>query len=140
MMTVIGVGAWKSRSITHFRLLRANMADFLKLNSSTSPTDVEARKEAFKQSLRSELALANAQQLINTTNEKCFAKCVTKPSSSLSGSEETCLARCLDRYMEACALIPLSLLFFCSPPAVNIVSRTYTARLVKERNDNSNNI
>ena len=27
--------------------------------------DAEARKEAFKQSLRSELALANAQQLIN---------------------------------------------------------------------------
>jgi len=98
------------------------MADFLKLGSSTSPTDMEARKEAFKQSLRSELALANAQQLINTTNEKCYAKCVTKPSSSLSSSEETCLARCLDRYMEA----------------FNIVSRTYTTRLVKERNDNSN--
>jgi len=98
------------------------MADFLKLNSSTSPADLETRKEAFKQSLKSELALANAQQLINTTNEKCYAKCVTKPSSSLSGSEETCLARCLDRYMEA----------------FNIVSRTYTTRLLKERNDNIN--
>lgn len=65
---------------------------------------MEARKEAFKQSLKSELALANAQQLINvrrsgsdsqedadqaqTTNEKCYVKCITKPSSSLSSSEE----------------------------------------------------
>jgi len=59
----------------------SGMADFLKLGSSTSPTgpytsgytdvsslvssDMEARKETFKQSVRSELALANAQQLIN---------------------------------------------------------------------------
>lgn len=52
-------------------------------------------------------------------NEKCYAKCVTKPGSSLSGSEQvcpvprislsnthtsmqTCLSHCLQRYMEAC--------------------------------------
>lgn len=68
-------------------------------------------------SVRNELALANAQELINKTNDKCFAKCVTKPSTSLSGSEETCLSRCFDRYMDA----------------FNIVSRAYTARLSKER-------
>ncbi len=69
---------------------------------------------------------------LQKTNDKCFAKCVTKPSTSLSGSEEvrhsspdpfrhvpliiffsfasfvsrppaqTCLSRCFDRYMEAC--------------------------------------
>jgi hypothetical protein len=63
-------------------------------------------------SVRNELALANAQELINVrvlflpipahhsrakhitceltqkTNDKCFAKCVTKPSTSLSSSEE----------------------------------------------------
>jgi len=70
-------------------------------------------------SVRSEIALANAQELMNKTNEKCFAKCVTKPSTSLSGSEETCLARCLDRYMEA----------------FNIVSKSYIARISKERLD-----
>ncbi|KAI0297282.1 Tim10/DDP family zinc finger-domain-containing protein [Multifurca ochricompacta] len=90
--------------------------------SSTSaelapPKDPNARKEAVMTSVRNELALANAQELINKTNDKCYAKCVTKPSTSLSGSEETCLSRCFDRYMEA----------------FNIVSRTYTARLAKER-------
>ncbi|ETW82940.1 mitochondrial import inner membrane translocase, partial [Heterobasidion irregulare TC 32-1] len=79
-----------------------------------------ARKEAVMASVRNELALVNAQELMNKANEKCFAKCVTKPSTSLSGSEETCLARCLDRYMEA----------------FNIVSRAYTSRIAKERADN----
>ena len=71
-----------TRSFTSARsVTTSGMADFLKLGSSTSPTgpytsgytdvsllvssDMEARKETFKQSLRSELALANAQQLIN---------------------------------------------------------------------------
>jgi len=68
-------------------------------------------------SVRGEMALLNAQELMNKSNEKCFAKCVTKPSTSLSGSEETCLSRCLDRYMEA----------------FNIVSKAYITRLSKER-------
>ncbi|PCH42612.1 hypothetical protein WOLCODRAFT_73314 [Wolfiporia cocos MD-104 SS10] len=79
-----------------------------------------ARKEAVMNQIRSELALANAQELMNKTNEKCFAKCVTKPSTSLSSSEEartTCLSRCLDRYMEA----------------FNLVSKVYIARVSKER-------
>ncbi|EGN98999.1 hypothetical protein SERLA73DRAFT_181779 [Serpula lacrymans var. lacrymans S7.3] len=94
------------------------MSDFFKTSvpSSTSP-DLAARKEAVMNSVRSEIALANAQELMNKTNEKCFAKCVTKPSSSLSSTEETCLTRCLQRYMEA----------------FNIVSKTYTARISKER-------
>ena len=57
-------------------------------------------------SVKNEMALLNAQQLINVRivspygfastnycyckkcNEKCFQKCVTKPGSSLSSSEE----------------------------------------------------
>ncbi|CAE6377003.1 unnamed protein product [Rhizoctonia solani] len=50
-------------------------------------------------------------------NEKCFAKCVTKPSTSLGSSEETCLSRCMDRYMEA----------------FNVVSQSYVARISRER-------
>jgi Tim10/DDP family zinc finger len=88
--------------------------------------DHNARKEAVMASVRNELALANAQELINVclslhvsppnpnnaiipravsrvlgwltlprqkTNEKCYAKCVTKPSTSLSSSEEVRLRR-----------------------------------------------
>jgi len=95
------------------------MADFLRGSLGGSPPDQTARKEAVMNNVRTELALANAQELINKTNEKCFEKCITKPSTQLSSSEETCLSRCLDRYMEA----------------FNVVSRTYVARLSKERLD-----
>jgi import inner membrane translocase subunit TIM13 len=50
-------------------------------------------------------------------NENCYRKCITKPSTSLSSSEEACLSRCQDRFLEA----------------FNVVSTTYVARLAKER-------
>jgi import inner membrane translocase subunit TIM13 len=39
---------------------------------------------------------------MQTVRDKCFDKCVTRPSSSLSSSEQQCLARCCDRYAEVC--------------------------------------
>ncbi|KZT29925.1 hypothetical protein NEOLEDRAFT_1084823 [Neolentinus lepideus HHB14362 ss-1] len=57
------------------------------------------------------------QGLLTAINERCFSKCITKPGTSLSGSEQTCLSRCMDRYMDT----------------FNIVSRTYVARVQKER-------
>ncbi|KAI0688218.1 Tim10/DDP family zinc finger-domain-containing protein [Cytidiella melzeri] len=86
---------------------------------------MQARKEAVKASIREELALQNAQELMNKANEKCFQKCVTKPGSSLSSAEETCLSRCLERYLEA----------------FDTVSKTYIARLSRERLErNSTNL
>ncbi|KAI0029757.1 Tim10/DDP family zinc finger-domain-containing protein [Vararia minispora EC-137] len=80
---------------------------------------METRKQMVMDQIRSELAMAGAQELIQKINDKCFQKCITKPSTSLSNSEQVCLERCLGAYMEA----------------FNIVSRTYTARLAKERLD-----
>ncbi|THH04225.1 hypothetical protein EW145_g5679 [Phellinidium pouzarii] len=82
---------------------------------------MQARKERLMTQIHSELALNGAQELINKINDKCFYKCVTKPSTALSGSEETCLSRCMERYMEA----------------FNIVSRTYAARLSRERTEHT---
>ncbi|KAF9132468.1 Tim10/DDP family zinc finger-domain-containing protein [Linnemannia elongata] len=89
------------------------MSDFGNYSSGGS---MEAKKQQVMDQVRSELALANAQELINKINEKCFARCVTKPSTSLGGSEQTCLSNCMDRYMEAW----------------NIVSRTYINRVQRE--------
>ena len=41
-----------------------------------------------------------SQEFYSTVRDKCWEKCITKPSSSLSSSEQTCLARCCDRYAE----------------------------------------
>ncbi|KAF9513604.1 hypothetical protein BS47DRAFT_1295998 [Hydnum rufescens UP504] len=79
--------------------------------------DQNARKEHLMQQVRSDMALAGAQTLIEVLpNEKCFLKCITKPSTSLSAWEQGCLGHCMDRYMEA----------------FNIVSRTYVQRLSQE--------
>ena len=44
---------------------------------------------------------ASALTLSQTVREKCFAKCVTKPGTSLSSGETTCISRCTDRYVDA---------------------------------------
>ncbi|PPQ91034.1 hypothetical protein CVT25_013959 [Psilocybe cyanescens] len=95
------------------------MSDFLSRSSAAFPSDMAARKEAMMNNVRQELAFANAQELMNKASDRCFTKCVTKPGDSLSSSEQTCLSRCLDRYMEA----------------FDIVSRTYTARVSRERQE-----
>jgi hypothetical protein len=33
-------------------------------------------------------------------NESCFEKCFVKPGSSTSGSEQTCITQCTDKYAE----------------------------------------
>ncbi|KII84453.1 hypothetical protein PLICRDRAFT_118028 [Plicaturopsis crispa FD-325 SS-3] len=77
---------------------------------------IEQQRQAVIERYRAQAALQNAQTLMNKATEKCFAKCVPKPSTSLSGSEETCTLRCFERYLEA----------------FNIVSRTYMNRVAEE--------
>ncbi|XP_077391190.1 mitochondrial import inner membrane translocase subunit Tim13 isoform X10 [Festucalex cinctus] len=64
-----------------------------------------------------QIAVANAQELLQRMTDKCFKKCIGKPGSTLDNSEQKCIAMCMDRYMDAW----------------NTVSRTYNSRLQKER-------
>lgn len=149
--------------------------------NSTEPTDCDradmaARKEAVMQSVRSEIALANAQELMNVSLmfPSCahvLLNCTYRRKRMKSASQnvsqnprlhcrvpkrsvaafharalelmhaphdsrhKTCLARCLDRYMEACGSYCLTRPPNCSLRAitVNVVSKTYIARISKER-------
>ncbi|GAA5876870.1 hypothetical protein JCM1840_002686 [Sporobolomyces johnsonii] len=85
--------------------------------STLSPADAAAKKEQIMQEVTNQLALANAQELINKMNEKCFARCITKPAATLSPNDEACLMRCTDRFLEA----------------FNLISATYVQRVQKER-------
>ncbi|XP_001364576.1 mitochondrial import inner membrane translocase subunit Tim13 [Petaurus breviceps papuanus] len=64
-----------------------------------------------------QIAVANAQELLQRMTNKCFRKCIGKPGSSLDNSEQKCIAMCMDRYMDAW----------------NTVSRAYNSRLQRER-------
>lgn len=37
--------------------------------------------------------------------DKCYSKCVTRPGPKLDESEKVCLAKCMDRYLDAMALV-----------------------------------
>ena len=52
------------------------------------------------QNLRTSAECLKGSPALQTVRDKCFEKCVTKPSSSLGSSEQQCLARCCDRYAE----------------------------------------
>ncbi|KAM6962916.1 mitochondrial import inner membrane translocase subunit Tim13 [Aplochiton taeniatus] len=64
-----------------------------------------------------QIAVANAQELLQRMTDKCFKKCIGKPGGSLDNSEHKCIAMCMDRYMDSW----------------NTVSRAYNSRLQRER-------
>ncbi|XP_076057682.1 mitochondrial import inner membrane translocase subunit Tim13 [Oratosquilla oratoria] len=77
-----------------------------------------AQREELMGQVKQQIVIANTQELLTKMGEKCFFKCITKPGSSLDSSEQKCLAMCMDRYMDAW----------------NLVSRTYSGRLQREKN------
>jgi hypothetical protein len=54
------------------------------------------------------------QEFYQTVRDKCFKVCVTSPGSSLSGSEQKCLGRCMDRYQDVSGLVPFVCVLFGS--------------------------
>ncbi|XP_066978012.1 mitochondrial import inner membrane translocase subunit Tim13 isoform X1 [Macrobrachium rosenbergii] len=77
-----------------------------------------SQREELMDQVKQQIVIANTQELLTKMGEKCFSKCISKPGSSLDSSEQKCLAMCMDRYMDSW----------------NLVSRTYTNRLQREKN------
>lgn len=63
------------------------------------------KSEEIMDQIRQQLAIANAQLVIQKMTEKCFAKCISKPGSSLDNSEQKCVAMCMDRYMDSHSVV-----------------------------------
>ena len=47
------------------------------------------------------LSLSLSQKI----TDKCFNRCVLKPNTRLDDSEKMCTAKCMDRYLDAMALV-----------------------------------
>jgi import inner membrane translocase subunit TIM13 len=45
------------------------------------------------------------QQMVQTTKNRCFKTCVTRPGAALSKDEQKCLINCVDRFFEARAIV-----------------------------------
>ncbi|XP_064473039.1 mitochondrial import inner membrane translocase subunit Tim13-like [Ornithodoros turicata] len=76
-----------------------------------------SQREELMDQVKQQIAVANAQELLQKMTEKCFKKCVGKPGSSLDNSEQKCISMCMDRYMDSW----------------NLVSRSYGNRIARER-------
>ncbi|KAK7870094.1 hypothetical protein R5R35_011075 [Gryllus longicercus] len=76
-----------------------------------------AQKDELMEQVKTQIAVANAQELLTKMTEKCFKKCISKPGTSLDSSEQKCVAMCMDRYMDTW----------------NLVSRAYSNRIQRER-------
>jgi hypothetical protein len=37
--------------------------------------------------------------------DKCYSRCITRPGAKLDESEMVCMAKCMDRYLDAMALV-----------------------------------
>jgi len=74
------------------------------------------QKDELMRNVQAQVALANMQELLTKVTDKCFKKCVTSPGTSLAGSDQKCLAMCMDRYMDT----------------FNLVSKAYVQRIQQE--------
>ena len=74
------------------------------------PTAPRAHVTVRRAQVKTELSMAYAQEFYSTVRDKCFNKCVTRPSTSLSSGEQACLARCCDRYVEATGVVSKAML------------------------------
>eukprot|EP01137_Pigoraptor_chileana_P034134 Opistho-2@26219 len=86
--------------------------------SASGASSPAGKREQIMEQVRMQMAVANAQELLQRMTEKCFTKCIYKPGTQLDGGEKTCLAKCMDRYTDAW----------------NLVSRAYAGRLQRDRN------
>ncbi|KAJ1920829.1 protein translocase subunit [Mycoemilia scoparia] len=92
------------------------MSSLQNLNIDPNATP-EQRKQMIFNQVKSEMALANAQELINKINNNCFNLCFQNIGPSFSNNDQKCVTSCMDKYMEAW----------------DIVSRTYVGRVQKEQ-------
>merc|ERR1711939_1252958 len=99
----------------------SSMSSLFGARPTLSADDARHKAAQIKQEVEQQLALANAQELINKMNEKCFNACITKPSASLTPNDEACLMPCTDRFLEA----------------FNLISAKYVQRVQRERDASS---
>lgn len=79
-----------------------------------------SQRDELMETVKQQIAVANAQELLTKMTEKCFKKCISKPGASLDSSEQKCVLMCMDRYMDSW----------------NLVSKAYGERIQRERNRN----
>jgi len=58
-----------------------------------------------KMQVQGQMAAQYIQEVMQKVTEKCFSKCIVRVGAKLDDSEKVCLAKCMDRYLDAMALV-----------------------------------
>lgn len=74
--------------------------------------------QELKKIIQNQQAALAMQELVEDMSDKCYAKCIQKPGSSLDNYEKRCLGNCMDRFIDS----------------FNVATKAFTARLVGEMN------
>mmetsp|Transcript_5786 Transcript_5786/g.24361 ORF Transcript_5786/g.24361 Transcript_5786/m.24361 type:complete len:83 (+) Transcript_5786:190-438(+) len=69
-----------------------------------------AQRQELEEAVQAEMLNRTVSELIQTLTRKCFQKCVTRPSGSLTGAEQNCIAKCVDRYIESMNIVSKTLM------------------------------
>mmetsp|Transcript_21678 Transcript_21678/g.53468 ORF Transcript_21678/g.53468 Transcript_21678/m.53468 type:complete len:81 (+) Transcript_21678:69-311(+) len=67
--------------------------------------DGKISKDDVIQSLKQDAEREFMQDILNSLTSKCFNKCVSKPGERLDKAEQTCLAKCVDRFLDSRAVV-----------------------------------
>mmetsp|Transcript_16404 Transcript_16404/g.41535 ORF Transcript_16404/g.41535 Transcript_16404/m.41535 type:complete len:81 (+) Transcript_16404:56-298(+) len=67
--------------------------------------DGKSTKEDIMQALKEESDREFMKDILNSLSTKCFTKCVSKPGERLDKAEQTCLAKCVDRFLDSRAVV-----------------------------------
>mmetsp|Transcript_22299 Transcript_22299/g.26825 ORF Transcript_22299/g.26825 Transcript_22299/m.26825 type:complete len:97 (+) Transcript_22299:82-372(+) len=64
-----------------------------------------SQEDKAKQQIQQAMAQEYYTTLLENMRDQCYNKCIKNPSSSLSSSEQNCLAMCCDRYVESTSVV-----------------------------------
>lgn len=57
------------------------------------------------QRLRGQTAMMAVQEMLTQMSNLCNKKCITKPGTSLSTTEQRCLSMCMDRFTDTMNIV-----------------------------------
>lgn len=55
--------------------------------------------------VRSELQAQQMETLVESLTQKCFAKCIIKPSATMTSAQQQCVAKAMDRYLDVMNIV-----------------------------------
>eukprot|EP01026_Neomeris_dumetosa_P076329 TRINITY_DN81826_c0_g1_i1.p1 TRINITY_DN81826_c0_g1~~TRINITY_DN81826_c0_g1_i1.p1 ORF type:complete len:110 (+),score=4.71 TRINITY_DN81826_c0_g1_i1:49-330(+) len=69
-----------------------------------------ASDQQVMQDIQQQMGAMHLQEYMTSMRDKCFKVCIQKPSNKLQSSEQQCLSKCIDNYMQATEIVTNSLI------------------------------